>query len=353
MPSAASELLVGVAPGFKVVRTDRELEMGVVDEALRAAGGHVVLLPDGTAQATLAAEVADADLLLMCYARIDAPVIEAAPRLKAIIKYGVGIDAIDIDAARARCVPVVNVPAYAEETVAEGAFMLMMGLFKRVKPIQRAMDAQGWIWPQPMWMAADLAGKTLGLVGCGRIGRSMARMAAGFRMEVRAFDPHVPASRWPAGVQRCASLAEMLPICDAVSVHCVLNSQTRHLLGEPELRLMRPGAMLINVSRGEIVDEQALVRRLLGGQLGGVALDVYGQEPVAPHGHPLSALYGRDDAILWPHLTFYTAEAMRRLEQETLARCGEALRGEPLTVKSSDPRLRAQTHGVRFAEVQA
>lgn len=342
--------LHGVVPGFKVVRTDRELEMGAVDEALRAAGGRVVLLPDGTTEETLRAEVSDADLLLMCYARISSRVIAAASRLKAIVKYGVGIDAIDIEAARACGVPVVNVPAYAEETVAEGAFMLMMSLFKRVKPIQRAMENEGWVWPQAAWMGSDLAGKTLGLVGCGRIGRSMARMAQGFRMRVLAVDPYLPEGRWPQGVQRCGALPTMLPQCDVVSVHCVLNAQTRHLIGARELACMRRGACLVNVSRGEIVDEAALLRHLDSGHLGGVALDVYGQEPLARQGHPLSPLYAHDHALLWPHLTFYTREAMHRLELQTLARCGEALRGEPLTVHSADPRLRAQERGVRWAD---
>ena len=342
--------LWGVPPGFKVVRTDRELEMGRVDEALRSAGAQVLLLPDGTPEAVLAREVTDADLLLMCYARITSEVIAAATRLRAIVKYGVGIDAIDIDAARARGIPVVNVPAYAEETVAEGAFMLLMALLKRFKPIQQAMQQEGWIWPEARWLASDLAGRTLGLVGCGRIGRSLARMAAGFRMQVLAVDPHVPAERWPAGVERCASLADMLARCDAVSIHCVLNAQTRHLLGAAELACMRPGAVLVNVSRGEIVDEAALVRALREGRLGGAGLDVYGQEPLARSGHPMSALYTLDNVILWPHLTFYTQEAMRRLEDETLARCAEALRGEPLTVRSGDPRLRAQTRGVRFED---
>lgn len=336
--------------GFKVVRTDRELEMGRVDEALRAAGGRVVLLPDGTPEDVLAREVADADLLLMCYARITSGVIDAATRLKAIVKYGVGIDAIDIDAARARGIPVVNVPAYAEETVAEGAFMLLMALLKRFKPIQQAMQQEGWIWPEARWLACDLAGRTLGLVGCGRIGRSLARMAAGFRMEVLAVDPHVPPDRWPAGVRRCETLADMLPRCDAVSIHCVLNAQTRHLLGAAELARLRPGAVLVNVSRGEIVDEAALVQALLDGRLGGAGLDVYGQEPLSRTGHALAPLYALDNVILWPHLTFYTHEAMRRLEDETLARCAEALRGEPLTVRSGDPRLRAQTQGVRFVD---
>jgi D-3-phosphoglycerate dehydrogenase len=342
--------LQGVLPGFKVVRTDRELEMERVDAALQAAGGEVVLLPDGTAEDVIAREVADADLLLMCYARINRRVIEGASRLKAIVKYGVGIDAIDLAAAREHGMPVVNVPDYAEETVAEGAFALLMGLFKRFKPIQQAMDREGWVWPEQRWLGHDLAGKTLGLVGLGRIGRSMARMAGAFRMRVLAFDPHLPPSKWPAGVVRCDSMAQLLPDCDAVSIHCVLNAQTRYLLGAAELARMKPSAVLVNVSRGEIVDEAALLAALQAGALAGAALDVYGREPLSHRDHPLSALFDMDRVLLWPHLTFYTHEAMQRLEDETLARCGEALRGEPLTVHSTDPRLRAQTAGVRFAE---
>ena len=331
---------------WKIVRTDRELEMTRVDEQLRALGADVVLLPDGTPEEVLVRELADADLLLMCYARITRRAIEAAPRLRAIVKYGVGIDAIDMAAARERGVPVVNVPTYAEETVAEGAFALLMALAKRFKPIQQAMDRDGWAWPEPRWLASDLAGKTLGLVGVGRIGRSMARMAQAFRMQVLGYDPH--AADLP--VPRCGDLGAMLERCDAVSIHCVLNDETRHLIGAPELARMKPAAWLVNVSRGEILDEAALLAALQAGQLGGVGLDVYGREPLARAGHPLSALYEMDRVILWPHLTFYTREAMQRLEDDTLARCLEALEGRPLTVISRDPRLRAQTAGVRFID---
>jgi D-3-phosphoglycerate dehydrogenase len=331
---------------WTIVRTDRELEMGRVDEHLRGLGAEVRLLPDGTPEDELVRAVADADLLLMCYARISRRVIDAAPKLRAIVKYGVGIDAIDIDAARERGVPVVNVPAYAEETVAEGAFALLMGLAKRMKPIQHAMDTQGWAWPEPRWLASDLAGKTLGLVGVGRIGRSMARMAQAFRMQVLGYDPHVP----DMPVERCSDLGAMLERCDAVSLHCVLNRDTRHLIGARELARMKPGAWLVNVSRGELIDEAALLAALQAGQLGGAALDVYGREPLAREGHPLAALYAMDNVIVWPHLTFYPAEAMQRLEDETIARCVEALEGRPLTVASRDPRLRAQTRGVRFVD---
>jgi D-3-phosphoglycerate dehydrogenase len=234
--------------------------------------------------------------------------------------------------------------------VAEGAFALLMALFKRFKPIHQAMQTAGWAWPEPRWLAGDLSGKTLGLVGLGRIGRSMARMAGAFRMHVLAYDPHLSDATLPSGVQRCDTLDALLQASDAVSIHCVLNAQTRHMIGAAQLARIKPGAFLVNVSRGEIVDEAALLQALSEGRIGGAALDVYGQEPLSRQGHRLSALYEMDNVLLWPHLTFYTHEAMQRLEDQTLARCFEALRGQPLQVASRDPRLRAQIRGVRFVD---
>lgn len=320
----------------RIVRTDAELQLPVVDAALRANGHELVLLPDAAGEDALVAAVGGAELLLMCYAPITARVIGAAPRLKGIVKYGVGIDAIDIPAAHARGIAVVNVPDYAEETVAEGAFALLLGLAKRFKPVHGAMQSTGWVWPEPRWMGHDLAGKTLGLVGVGRIGRGMARMAKAFRMRVLGYDPH--AADMPC--ERRRDLVAMLAECDAVSIHCVLNTETRRLLGARELAAMKPGAFLVNVARGEIVDEAALLAALEAGRLGGAALDVYGREPLAKTGHPLAALYGMDNVLLWPHLAFYTAEAMARLQAETLERCFEILEGRPVTIRSDDPRLR-------------
>ena len=328
---------------FKVVRTDRELEMPRVDAQLRAWGGELVVLPDGTPEPVLASEVADAELLLMCYAKIGERVLAGAPNLRAVIKYGVGIDAIDLDAARRLRIPVVNVPAYAEETVAEGAFALMIALAKNLKKLDKAMSEDGWVWPVQSWLAADLAGKTVGLVGIGRIGSSFARMASGFRMRVLSYDPHVVHATH-------RNLRGMLEESDFVSIHCVLNDETRGLIGERELRAMKPSAYLINVSRGAIVDELALLKALQEGGLAGAALDVYSHEPLAKQDHPLSALYAMDNVILSPHLTFYTYEAMQRLEADTLERCEEVLEGRPVTVRSHDPRLRAQTRNVRFVD---
>ena len=323
-----------------------------VDAALRGAGHELVLLPDGVSEDELASALREAELLLMCYTPVTARVIESAPRLKGIVKYGVGIDAIDIEAAKARGIPVVNVPEYAEETVAEGAMTLMLALAKKLKPIQRAMEKHGWIWPASQWMGLDLAGKTLGLVGLGRIGAKVARMAGpGFRMRVLGFDPHADAERFAqAGVQRCTELRELLADSDFVSVHCVLSAATRGLIGPRELAAMKPSAFLINVSRGAIVNEAALLSALEERRIAGAALDVYSKEPLAKMGHPLSALYTTDNVIVFPHLTFFTHEAMQRLQEETLERCLEILEGRPAHVRSRDPRLRAQRHGVRYAD---
>lgn len=337
---------------LKIVRTDEELECPLIDAELRALGADLVLLPDGVNEDRLVAEVADADLLLMCYTPITERVIAAADRLKGIVKYGVGIDAIDIEAAKARQIPVVNIPEYAEETVAEGAFSLMIALAKQLVPMDQAMRSQGWLWPTSAWLGTDLAEKTVGLVGVGRIGRSMARMAgAGFRARVLGYDPNVDAATMAeAGVEKVDDLRTMLSQCDFVTVHCVLTPQSANLIGADELKAMKSSAFLINVSRGAIVDEDAMLTALKDRWIAGAGLDVYSREPLDLEHHPLHELFCMPNVILLPHLTFYTHEAMARLEHETLQRCRELLAGEPVVVKSEDPRLRGQTHGVTFVQ---
>ena len=198
---------------FKAVRTDRELECPDIDAGLRAAGCELVLLPEGISEDDLIAAVRDCDLLLMCYTPVTARVIAAAEKLKGIVKYGVGIDAIDIPAAIARGIPVVNVPEYAEETVAEGAFALMIALAKKLMPIGREMDAKGWAWPTPQWLGLDLAGRTLGIVGTGKIGRSMARMASGFRMRVIGYRPlRVRRQMRAGGIEKVDDLRALLAV---------------------------------------------------------------------------------------------------------------------------------------------
>jgi D-3-phosphoglycerate dehydrogenase len=335
----------------KAVRTDRELECPIIDAGLRAANVDLTVLPDGVSEDTLIDAVRDADLLLMCYQPVSARTIAGAKTLKGIVKFGVGIDAIDIEAARARKIPVVNIPEYAEETVAEGAFALMIALAKKLVPLSREMATTGWAWPTPRWLGIDLAGRTLGIIGIGRIGRSMARMANGFRMRVIGYDPNVDADRMrEAGIEKFDDLIAMLSLCDVVSLHAALSADTRHVIGARELAAMQPHALLINSARGALVDEAALVQALQEKRIGGAGLDVFSREPLAHKGHPMSPLFEMDNVILTPHLTFYTREAMARLEREALERCVEILNGRPVLIKSRDPRLRAQTDGVVFAD---
>jgi D-3-phosphoglycerate dehydrogenase len=142
-----------------------------------------------------------------------------------------------------------------------------------------------------------------------------------------------------SGVEKYDDLNAMLSECDFVSIHCVLNDDTHHLVGTAEIAAMKPTAYLINVSRGATVNEAALLEALERGEIAGAGLDVFSAEPLTRSGHPLSRLYEMDNVILSPHLTFYTAEAMRRLEVETLARCFEILEGREVIIKSTDPRL--------------
>lgn len=309
-----------------VVRTDRERALPALDADLRALGADLRLLPTGVDPLTLARALHDADLLVVCHARVTADVLDAAPRLRAIVKCGVGVDAIDLAAARRRGIAVRHVPDYATDTVAEAAVLLMLALLRRLRPVRRAMDAHGWLWPEPRWLGNDAAGRTLGVVGLGRIGRAVARLAAAFRMTVIASHPGLDPARVPEGVALCASLDALLERADIVSIHCALTDRTRHLLGVAELARMKPGALLVNVARGAIVDEAALVAALAAGHLGGVALDVFEREPLPHRGHPLVDLAATDDRVLLtPHLAFHTHEAVQRLQRQAFELCVDAL----------------------------
>ena len=326
---------------MKIIRCDCELETPCLDRTLRDWGHELTLIPESIDEDELCAAIAECELLLMCYTPITSRVIASAPRLRGIVKYGVGIDAIDIPAAHAHGIAVVNIPTYAEETVAEGAFAMLIALAKKLTSLQRALSIKDWVWPTARWLGSDIAGKTVGIVGCGKIGSSMARMAgAGFRARVVGYDPNKSSMELQAlGIEACDDLHTMLAACDFVSIHVALSDSTRHLIGAAELAAMKPTAILINSARGALVDEEALLHALQGGSIAGAGLDVFSQEPLNRKDHPLRALYSLENVILMPHLAFYTAEAMDRLESETLERCKEIIEGRPVTIRSTDLRL--------------
>lgn len=330
--------------GVRIVRTDSEIECPAIDTALRDAGAQLILLEGDIDSHSLCNALREAHLLLMCYTPITASAINSAPHLRGIVKYGVGIDAIDIPAATDAGIPVVNVPEYAEQTVAEGAFCLMLSLMKRLLPMHVAMQQQGWFNPASSWLGSDISGKCVAIVGAGRIGCAFARMAGqGFGANVIAYDPHVSREAMASmGLCKVDDLHALLNEADVVSIHTVLNPESSAMIGVNEFAAMTRHPVFINVSRGALVDEAALRSALDTGQIRAAGLDVYASEPLNKTSHALASLYGRDNVILLPHLTFFTHEAMQRLSDDTLARCVEILEGKRVTIRSTDPRLRAQ-----------
>jgi len=313
-----------------ILRTDAEL--AICEQYMdRLSEVAEVVTTDRYDEPGLIAAAKDAALILTCYSEISGPVIEAAAGLKGIVKYGVGVDAIDIAAATERGVIVANCPAYGSDTVADHAFALLIALARRLPELDRIMRADGWAWPEPGLLGRDLAGKTIGLVGLGRIGTAMARRCQGFAMRILVSDPYVTEA--PDGLDVAfTDLETMLAESDFVSIHCVLTDETRGLIGTEELGLMKRGALLIDVSRGAIVDEAALVRALDQERIGGAGFDVFPGEPLTP-AHPLQ---GRDNVLLTPHLAWYTAEALQRVEEQTLQSILDILAGRvPKNLKNS------------------
>ena len=203
------------------------------------------------------------------------------------------------------------------------------------------MNKKAWAWPSQEWLGLDIAEKTLGIVGCGKIGASMARMAGlGFRAKVVGYDPNKTSEELAKkGIEKYDDLQDMIKECDFISMHAVLNEETKHIIGKSEFAVMKRNAIIINSARGALIDEMALLEALETKQIAGAGIDVFSIEPLNQTDHPLRKLYQMENVMLLPHLTFYTKEAMDRLELETLERCAEVIENRPVTIKSKDPRL--------------
>jgi D-3-phosphoglycerate dehydrogenase len=316
----------------KILRTDVEVRLSDDDLARLAARADVVT-PERWDEDSLAAAAVDAEIIVHSFfPTISAPVIEASANLKAIVKYGVGVDNIDIEAATRRGVMVVNCPDYGVDTVADHAFALLIALARKIIQIDRATKQTAWVWPSPEFIGMDLTGKTLGLVGFGNIGRAMARRAGGFAMQRLYYDPYVTEGSVADLGARSVDFETLLAASDFISIHCILTPETRGLFDEAALKRMKETAYLVDVSRGAIIDEASLVRALAEGWIAGAGIDVFPVEPLTPD-YPLLAL---DNVILTSHLAWYTTEADRRLADECMDRVLEVLDGRrPRNVKNA------------------
>ncbi len=274
---------------------------------LEGAGDFTYDYVEEVSEPSYAPLIGKADALVIRTQPLSAATIAAAPRLKIVSRHGVGYNSVDVSALNAHKIPLCIVGDTNSLSVAEHAMMLLLACAKRAIRADRAVRGGAWNWRNRL-EPTEVTGKRLLILGFGRSGRHLARMAQGFGMQVRAFDPFVAERGWPEGaVSPVAKLNEGLGWADFISVN--VPKAGKPLLGPEEFAELRPGAVLVNTARGGIVDETALAAALADGRVGAAGLDVFDDEP-PPGDHPLFAF---DQVLLTPHVAGLTREAGERM----------------------------------------
>jgi D-3-phosphoglycerate dehydrogenase / 2-oxoglutarate reductase len=291
---------------------------------------------DEDAVSDLASIIADYDALIVRSAtKVDAALIERADRLKVIGRAGVGVDNVDVDAATRRGIVVANAAESTVDSAAEHAIALLLALARNVPQAHAALT--GGTWDRQRFTGIELAGKTLGVLGLGRIGRQVAHRALGLGMDVVAYDPFVAGDRFrELGIEPASSLDEVYAKADVVTLHLPLNEETRGLVDAAAIARMKDGVRIVNAARGGLVDEAALVEAIRSGKVAGAALDVF---EVEPYTGPLLEL---PQVVVTPHLAGSTAEAQDRAgvviaEQVAAALDGQTVR-TAVNIPVVDPR---------------
>jgi phosphoglycerate dehydrogenase-like enzyme len=288
---------------------------------LEAAVGEVVYNTTGRplGSADVARLLAGVDGYIAGVDAIDAAALAAAGRLRVIARYGVGVDNVDLEAARARGIVVTNTPGANAASVAELTLALVLALLRHVPDAVAATRRGEW----PRLTGRVLAGKTVGLLGLGAVGRLVAHRLAGFDCRILAHDPAIAPGAAPPGVT-LASADQVIAEADVLSLHLPVTPATRRMVDAAFLARMKPRALLVNTARGELVDEEALAAAVRGGHLAGVALDVFGTEPPGA-GHPLLEL---PQVIATPHCGAHTDDATSAMGRMALQDCLAVLRGD-------------------------
>lgn len=278
-------------------------------------------------EAEVVAATAGADAVLVQYAPITRTVLAGLAAGAVVVRYGIGYDNIDVDAAAELGVRVAVVPDYGVDTVADHAVALLLSTMRRVVVFDRILrDGRTWIDPGAVGDVPSLGASTVGLIGLGRIGSAVAERLAGFGVTVIAFDPYAdPMAAASAGI-RLVDLDELLANSHAISLHAPLTPETRHVIDAAALARLRPAAVLVNTARGALVDSTALAEALASGRLAAAALDVVDPEPLPAD----SVLWDAPNLILTPHVSFYSTQSLARLEALAAQEAERALRGEPL-----------------------
>jgi D-3-phosphoglycerate dehydrogenase len=299
-------------------------DLDIERSILEPLGAELVLAPS-TDEPTLVRVARSAEAVMVVYAKVTAPVVEAAAGAgcRVIARYGIGYDNVDVEAATRHGIQVTYVPDYCLDEVADHTMALLLAYARGVVAADRSVREGAWSFPAEVAIHR-LAGRRLALLGLGRIGRRVADRARAFGLHVSAYDPFV--RDWDAeGVERADTEALALAEADYVSLHAPLTPENRHLIGERTIEMMNRSPLVINTARGGLVDLEAATSALETGRLGGLALDVTEVEPLAAD-HPLRR---HPRAIITPHMAFYSVEAQMELRRRVADEVARAIRGEP------------------------
>jgi D-3-phosphoglycerate dehydrogenase len=310
-----------------VVITDFTFPSLQVEEEILRAAGALLVYGQCKTPAALIPLVRDADAVITQFAPVTAEVISAMTRARGIVRYGVGVDNVDLDAARKRSIPVCNVPDYCTDEVADHTLAFILATTRQVLPNCLKVRSGDWGLATSLAEMRALREQTVGIVGFGRIGREVAARLAAFKCRRLVFDPAVDAAVIRAAGCEAVALDPLLTQADIVTLHCPSCPGTRRLLNATSLARLKRGVVVINLARGDLIDTPALIAALESGQVSAAALDVCDPEPI-PGDSPLRAL---PNVITASHVASASATAVLRL-RETAARIAvAALRGEPLS----------------------
>ena len=312
---------------MKIAITDYSFPSLDIEEGIiRPLGYEMVARNAGKSASELTALVADADAVITQFAKVDAQVIASMQRAKVIVRYGIGVDNVDLEAAKARGIPVCNVPDYCIDEVADHTLAFILGITRQVVPNTLHVRDGNWGMATPLDQLRTLRDQTVGIVGFGRIGREVAARLASFKSRRLVFDAFVPPEVVRNAGCEPVSLDDLLAKSDILTLHCPSTPQTKKLLNATSIARMKPGSVVINLARGDLVDTPAFIAALQAGYLAGAAIDVCDPEPI-PADSPLRSL---PNVIVASHIASASPKSVRTL-RETAARIAVmALRGEPL-----------------------
>jgi D-3-phosphoglycerate dehydrogenase len=306
---------------------------GIVEPARNYLRDHGCVVEAGApndTSADLARKVSafNPEALIVRQGKISTEVQDAAPSLRVICKHGVGIDNIDLAAATRRGIPVMWTPGASTNVVAEHTLALLLALLRRIP--QEDKQLRSGLFDKTRYSGSELRGKTLGLIGYGRIARRVAELVAPFEVQVLVYHPSATDEPLPPRVSKLKDVEEVLRQSDIVSLHCPLTARTHALINDQAIMRMKQGALLINTARGEIIDEEALLKALHSGRLGGAALDVFATEPL-PAIHPLLAL---DQVVLTPHVGGSSDASLTHMGMQAAFNVLSVLLGERVDVSN-------------------